>query len=155
MQFRVNLYVKIVGTTYLPVQSKIADANGNYTFSGVPLGPSYLVCEQLPSGTPQGAWSQTIPIVQTKPCGTVPINKPAGWAFPFTASVTGKNFGNVQSVPLDPTAGCGNGNFSGTIVTAGFEYEARLTTTYVQDGLPRDAHVSGRDRTCGNPPPAR
>jgi hypothetical protein len=156
--FRVNLYAKVVGNLYLPVQWKTPDVNGDYTFANVPFGPSYLVCEQLLTGA---SWSQTIPLVQTKPCGTVPINKPNGYAFSFTASVTGLNFGNVQSVALDSTSGCGSGNFGGgsAVVTPGFEYEARLTlpagTTTCKTGtLVMLTYANGSTRVATLHPPA-
>jgi hypothetical protein len=115
--FTVNLYKK-VGTGYVFVKSATADSGtGTYTIGQVLLGKDYLVCEQ-PTG---GPWSQTTPDGATPPCEGNG-NEPNGHAFSFTASVTGKDFGNVPAV--EPTCGT---TFSGTALVGTFEYTAQLS----------------------------
>ncbi len=111
----VKLYQKPIGGSYSLFSASLTygGVNGSYTFSNVPFGPDYLVCEVAPSGT---TWTQTesatvpgAPATASQ-CGS---DLPKGWTFAsFAANATG-DFGNAVtvSVTCDATAN-GNPTFS-------------------------------------------
>ena len=118
--FKVFLYEKS-GSTYTYSQDVTANYNGTagaYKLDNVRLNREYLVCERASAGT----WDQTTPPAATPPC-EANGNEANGHALNFTASVTGKNFGNVPAVAASCTS-----TFQGSSLNNGtFEYEARLS----------------------------
>ncbi len=86
--------VNLLDSTGSVLGSVLADASGNYKFSGVSLGSTYQVAESVPSG-----WVQTQPLSPT--------------VYSFTAksghNLSALNFGDHSAPALDALAAIDNG----------------------------------------------
>jgi hypothetical protein len=79
-----NWCIQLTGTINA---TAMTDANGNYSFRGLPDG-EYSVCEELPI-----TWRQTFPTVAF---GGMPCPMGLGWSFPLSGwSASFVNFRNV------------------------------------------------------------
>ena len=93
-----------VGAT-TPASTTTTLADGTYKLENVPLNKAYVVCEKQPAGDTLHTWGQTTPTAESTPCMTYGY-QPNGIELPtFTASVTGKDFGNIETASL----GCDEG----------------------------------------------
>lgn len=108
--FSVTLYRKegasYVSTGRTPTYDMPSGYSG-YTFSDVPTGKDYVVCETAPVGT---TWKQTTgqdlsSLSPASPCGSL---LPKGWAFALTGDVVLKDFGNANTVTITCPAGGGS-----------------------------------------------
>lgn len=97
------------------------NGNGDYIFTGVPLNHDYVVCEDDPSN---GSWAQSTPTTEPPKCSGAG-HEDAGHSFNFTASVTGKNFGNVNTVGIDCPEN-GGGSLQFTTSTADSSYTVKV-----------------------------
>ena len=87
---------KVGATTPAATTTTLSD--GTYKLENVPLNKTYVVCETKPSGDTR-TWGQTTPPGPTDPeCAN---GEPNGIDIGlFTASVTGKDFGNIETATL-------------------------------------------------------
>ncbi len=96
-----------------------------YTFSNVPTGPTYVVCEAATTGT----WKQTTGATQSA-CGT-PLTM--GFSFALNGNVTGKNFGNAKTVTIN----CENTSSlsPAPIVTTETRYTVKVSGNTCKNGV--------------------
>ena len=74
------------------VATSASTTSGTYTFSGVPVAASYLVCQ-----TSLGAaWTVTRPTSTTTGSAACPIEGTRGYTFTLTTGSSGLDFGNVE-----------------------------------------------------------
>ncbi|MFH0874064.1 MAG: DUF4215 domain-containing protein [Candidatus Komeilibacteria bacterium] len=84
-----GLFIPTAHADFVYSASTVTDSQGNYSFTDVPLGGSYDVCETVPSG-----WHQTFPINANNNCHRINLN------LSETESVTGApiyDFGNQRN----------------------------------------------------------
>ncbi len=116
----ITLYKKGTGGGYtaMPLSQTLTltgSTGGAYTFSGVPLNNSYIVCVTKPSNA--STWIQSIPTTAVATCST---GEPNGWGgdvgtnasglAPFTQNQVGKDFGNALSTTVLTCGGAANTN---------------------------------------------
>ena len=87
---------KVGATT--PASTATTLSDGTYKLENVPLNKEYVICETKPS-TDSRTWGQTTPVDPADPeCAA---GEPNGIAIGlFTASLTGKDFGNIEVATL-------------------------------------------------------
>ena len=131
--FSVALYQKGASSYTTPVAGVTLeyDANG-YTFSNVPTGKDYVVCETAPLNT---TWKQTTgedlsSLSLRSPCSAL---LPKGWAFNLTENVTLKDFGNANTVEID--CGIEASLRPPPVVTAQTRYTVRVSGDTCKNGV--------------------